>query len=229
MRMLALGAACLVVLGVGTWLGWRAAVGYVSASEQVSGRPALAGARLRDELEGLQREAEMLRTRHEVDRRALEMLRQEMARMEERATELEDAVRFYRSLMAPEQVGQGLTLREPELVALEAPGRYSFRFVVQQNARKHERVEGELAVQISGLVGEEAVSYPLSALSEELAEGPLPLEFRYFQSLEGELQLPPALKPRSILVVARTIRPRELEVRNEFPWQLQERFTHVGQ
>jgi len=221
-------AAAVAALALGGWLGWRAAganpSGVVPAASAHA--PALAG--LREELESLRREAEMLRTRHAVDRRALELLRLDLAGMQEREAELEDAVRFYRSLMAPQDVGQGLSVRDPELVALDAPGRFAFRLVVQQHARKHQRVEGELAVEIHGVIGDEVVNYPLAALSAAPSPEALPLQFRYFQSVEGELQLPQGLEPKSIVVVARATRPATLEIRREFPWHLQERLTHVG-
>ncbi len=45
---------------------------------------------------------------------------------------------------------------------------------------------------------------------------------------EGELELPEGFQPGSVNLVATASSPRKAEVRVQFPWQLQERFTHVG-
>jgi hypothetical protein len=40
--------------------------------------------------------------------------------------------------------------------------------------------------------------------------------------------LPEGFEPKGMTVVARASKPRETQVREEFPWQLQERFINVG-
>jgi hypothetical protein len=89
-------------------------------------------------------------------------------------------------------------------------------------------LKGELSAEVFGLLGEEQVSYPLAELSDDFGNGVLQLRFRYFQSIEGELVLPAGFEPRGVSVVASSSTPRKAEVREQYPWQLQERFTHVG-
>ncbi len=89
-------------------------------------------------------------------------------------------------------------------------------------------VEGTLSVEVFGLKGEAEVSYPLAELSEDFDRGAAALHFRYFQAIEGELVLPEGFEPRGMTVVARVSKPRETEVREQFPWKLQERFINVG-
>ena len=42
------------------------------------------------------------------------------------------------------------------------------------------------------------------------------------------MSLPEGFEPVSINVVATATTPRKTEVREQFPWQVKERFTHVG-
>jgi hypothetical protein len=81
---------------------------------------------------------------------------------------------------------------------------------------------------VFGELGEEQVSYPLSELSADLEESVVALRFRYFQAVEGELMLPEGFEPNGISVVANVSSPRKAEAREQYPWQLQERFTHAG-
>jgi hypothetical protein len=169
----------------------------------------------------------MQRTRHEVDSRAMELLRSEMAAEKERTADLEEGLRFYRSMVVSEDMANGLSLRKPELVPGESPGRFAYRFFVQQKEREYEMVEGRLSVEVFGLKGEVEVSYPLAELSEDFDKRAA-LHFRYFQAVEGEMALPEGFEPRGMAVVARAGKPRETEVRQQFLWELQERFINVG-
>lgn len=167
-------------------------------------------------------------TRHEVDRHALELVRRDMAAQQEQISALEEGLAFYRSLISPEELGAGLGLRKLELLAGNAPGTYLFRIVVQQEARKHELLEGQLQVTVAGQLAGEPVEYSLEQLSAEVGSDSLPLSFRYFQAIEGTITLPEDFEPEFVTVVASTSEPHELEVSKQYSWQLDERFTHVG-
>lgn len=173
-------------------------------------------------------ELAMLKTRNEVDRAALEMVRSELTQQKFQIAELEEGIQFYRSLMAPGEMTQGLSLRPVELVPTADEGRYAFRLVAQQEARKHSTLEGELYAELVGNVGGQRKSYPLSSLSEDLDSSVIRLRFKYFQSIEGELTLPPDFQPESISVIASASKPRDMEAREKFSWDPQEKFTHVG-
>tara|TARA_R110002049_G_scaffold237077_8_gene410181 strand:+ start:421 stop:1161 length:741 start_codon:yes stop_codon:yes gene_type:complete len=183
---------------------------------------------LREALRVTRGDLEVQRTRHEVDRKALELLRIEIAAEKERTAGLEEGLSFYRSMVVSEDPGSGLSLRQPELVPGTAPGRWQYRFFVQQKEREYEMVEGSLSAQILGVEGEREVSYPLSELSPDFGDAASTLHFRYFQAIEGELVLPDGFTPRSITLVARASKPHKSKVKKQFPWEVQERFINVG-
>lgn len=217
-----------VVLLAGFYLGQRAAYSgmgldpevYRSMERELEAA-AVTAAQLRAELDVQQ-------ARHEMDQQALELVRREIAAQKEQIAAQEEGLLFFKSLMAPGEIAQGLSLRPPELVALEEPGRFAFRIVAQQEARKHTLLKGDLSAELNGLLADQEVSYSLAELSDDLEPGKLPLRFRYFQSIEGELVLPEGFEPRSLSLVAIASSPRKMEVREQFPWQVQEKFTHVG-
>ena len=119
-------------------------------------------------------------------------------------------------------------MRPLELVALDNPGYYSYRIVAQQEARKHSQLKGELSVEVIGVLAGQQVSYSLAELSSDIEGSEIALRFRYFQTIDGELSLPEGFEPRSVSLVATAIAPRKMEVREQYPWQVTEKFTHVG-
>jgi hypothetical protein len=183
---------------------------------------------LREALDIALGELQMLRTGHEVDSQAIELLRSEMAAEKQRTAELEEGLGFYRSMLVSDDPEKGLDLHEPELMPGDKPGLFAYRIFVQQKDREFEMVEGALTVEVFGIREGEPVSYPLVELSENFGVDAATLHFRYFQSIEGNLALPEGFLPKGIILVARTNKPRETEIREEYPWELQERFINVG-
>jgi hypothetical protein len=163
-----------------------------------------------------------------VDRRSLELVRKDIAAQKEQIAALEEGLRFYRSLMAPGEIAQGLSLREIEIIARAEPRRYAFRVVAQQEALNHQLLKGELRAEIYGTGREGKVTYSLADLSDDLDGESVPLRFRYFQAVEGEISLPDDFQPDGISVFASSRTPRKAEVTESYPWLVKERFTHVG-
>lgn len=182
----------------------------------------------RDEARSLKGKLDLERTRHEINRRALEMVRSEIASQKEQIADLEEGLSFYKGLMAPGELAAGLSLRTVEIVPREEPGRYAYRILVQQEARKHSLLKGELRVEVFGSRLDQEVSYSLAELSEEVDQDAIALQFRYFQTVEGELTLPEGFEPHGIRLLASASKPQKTEVREQFDWEVQEKFTHVG-
>ena len=211
-------------------------VGWVMAHKEmgISPRHAVDSAQvelsaLREKLAVVRGDIQAQRTRHNVDSRALELVRSEMVAQKELTATLEEGLRFFRSLMVSEGDAAGLSLRDPELVAGGTPSRIKYRIFVQHQSRAHEMVEGALSLQVFGFEGEKAVRYALPQLSEELDDRAMSLHFRYFQAVEGALTLPAGFEPTGLAVMAEATKPRKMKVREEFPWELQKQFINVGE
>ncbi len=190
---------------------------------------------LREQVVDMSKELEFLRqwkaeneTRREIDRRALELVRQELATQQETIAELEKGIHFYRSLMAPDEETDGLSVRSIDIAPGEN-GKHPFRILVQQSARKHELLTGTLQVTLKGTLEGEPVSYNLSDISEQVPNPDIRLRFKYFQAIDGLLELPVGFTPDVLSVSAHSIKPRSSVVNKEIPWSVQEEISHVGQ
>ncbi len=180
------------------------------------------------ELLELRQSLQIQQTRADVHREALAMVRGELAEQQALIADLEQGVRFYRSLMASNDQPEGLSVRSIGLIPGSADNRFQFRILVQQNALKHGLLTGTLNVDVIGAEKGSAKTYSLSSLSAELPAKDIKLRFKYFQAIDGEFEIPTGFKPRKMVAYAKAIKPRQLEVRKDFPWVVQEKIIHVG-
>ena len=149
-----------------------------------------------------------LETRAELDREALGQLTRDLANSRSIIDELEGELTFYREVMAPEDARRGVVLRVPRFLATADPGRWRYELVVQQGRPTESRHVGELKVRLVGEALGQPVVLDLPDLDDKLAGEPLPLNFRYFQRFEGELQLPPEFAPERVEVDIVLQKPR---------------------
>lgn len=225
--ILAMGLLLLLALAVGVFAGRYSALHSSELSDSMQamrGELAASG----EALKAARGDLEMQRTRHEVDSRALELLRSEMAAQKERIAELEEGLGFYRNMVVSEGMASGISLRKPELVPGADPRHVKYRFFIQQKERESEMVEGTVSVEVYGVSGAREVSYPLDKLSTEFNTKAATLHFRFFQAIEGELMLPEGFEAQGLKFRVRASKPRSADIREKFPWELQERFINVG-
>lgn len=215
----------LGMLAIAFLLGLGYSLGQRGISSELS-QPAAPD--VEEELTALRDNFEAQRVQHQLDVATLEIVRKEIAAQQDQISQLEEGLQFYKSLMAPEVIAQGLSLRKLELLATDEADRFVFRLVAQQEALKHPLLKGSLSVELFGDWDGDEISYPLAKLSDDFEASTVALRFRYFQAVEGELKIPPGFEPRSFTVIAKTSSPHSVEIREEFPWQVQERFTYVG-
>ncbi len=189
---------------------------------------------LREQIVAQARQLESLRqwksdaeTGREIDRAALELVRQELAEQQEAIAELEKGVHFYRSLMAPGEQSEGLSVHSIDLKPGQDDDSYQFRILVQQSARKHNLLTGTLQILVHGDEDGQEKAYNLSELSEQVPDPEIRLRFKYFQAIDGELALPAGFTPRTVSAAARSSKPRRVTVEKEFPWSVQEKISDV--
>ena len=158
----------------------------------------------------------------EVDRKANEEVRQEVIALKEEIAVLTEENGFYRGLMAPTKNKRGLTFGSVELSQAERPRAYNFKVVMQQLATNHRLLNGTLEYTVVGRAGGLDVVYPLSVLSSEVDAERIKLRFKYFQTIEGQLELPEGFEPLRIELVAKSTGKDAVTVEKRFGWLAEE-------
>jgi hypothetical protein len=157
----------------------------------------------------------------EIDRHAVDNVRAVVGEHKQTITKLNEEISFYKGLMAPTAREQGLSIRSWEVYPTSDPSRFQFKLVMQQLAVKHKVLKGNVVVQLVGKQAEVEQTLPLNILSEQVDEAAIPLRFKYFQYIDGELQLPKGFVVERVDIIAKATAPKGDQVEKHYSWMVQ--------
>ncbi len=150
----------------------------------------------------------------DVHKNAVDELRVELRSLHQKIASLGEEVTFYKSLMAPGEVQQGLKIDGLEIKP-RAEGGFTFELLLTQIALRRTYIGGEVRIDVIGQKDKTQVVKSLTELDYEQAY-PLKFKFRYFQDITGSFNLTADFVPEKILVTAKQNGKDELQV--SFPW-----------
>lgn len=157
-----------------------------------------------------------------LDRETLGNLQRTILSLREMNSQLQEDVLFYKQIMSPENDETGLVIGQLDLrQAVEMPGEVRYRIELKQQGNNEEQIEGFANVNVLGLQNGQEVSLPLRSLSESVTELDIPLQFRYFQNIEGVLRLPADFQPQKVQILATAETPASKTVQQSFGWIVQ--------
>ncbi len=219
----ALWMATLAVAGGGAyWFGHHQGVEMQEEAVLERDRLRLTVQEKERDNEGLRQQVANLSLSAEVDKASSEDVRTQVITLQEQITGLQEDIAFYRGLMEPTDNRRGLTIGSVNVVSTGIPRQYEYKVVVQQLATNHEQLVGSLNMNIIGREGELERSIPLMDLSEDVDSTDIRLGFRYFQNIEGRLQLPEGFEPTRIELQARSTGRNAVSVEKKFGWLVEE-------
>ena len=148
---------------------------------------------------------------------AADALRQDLAAMQADNQKLAEEVTFYKSLMDPGSLTQGLQITELELARGSSAAEFDFQLLLTQVAQRRSFIAGDVRIDIVGTQENETSEVVLS-LTEiaDIPKYPLKFRFRYFQDLTGSLTLPDRFVPQRILITAQ--QQGKQAQQESFPW-----------
>ena len=150
----------------------------------------------------------------QVQREAVNELRGVLSGLHENVARLTEEVTFYKSLMAPNEIRQGLKVDTLKLLKL-GEQTFQYELLVTQVALRRSYVSGDIRIDVVGQQDSTRVVKSLTDLATGQAY-PLKFKFRYFQDLTGTITLPEGFIPEQVLVTALASGKEPLQV--GFPW-----------
>lgn len=174
------------------------------------------------EFDSLSQEVANLKLASEVDKASNEGVRNEVISLKSQIAALEEDISFYRGLMAPTDNRRGLTIGSVDVIATGVDRRYDFKIVVQQLATNHQVLNGSLQVNVIGHENGLVKSIPLKDLSSQVDDETIKLRFKYFQNIEGQIELPEGFEPERIELVASSSGREGASVEKKFGWLVHE-------
>ena len=215
-RLQVYGAVVLLLLLVMTFLaGWLSAERAELQARQQRVELTERTRELERQLGAAREELILHRTGAEVADQAQERIRGELRLLHEQQAELEEAVAFYKSVMDPGSGDEGLRIERLRLDATEAPERVEYRLVMAQVVEQRDFIQGNVELTLSGEQDGETVE--ITDVTGENSS--TRFRFRYFQELDGTLEIPEGFQPRKVQVVATG---GGESVEETFDWQVRE-------
>lgn len=159
-----------------------------------------------------------LKLGEEVDTKATEEVRATVESLQNDIALLNEEIRFYKGVMIPNAENKGLRIERMNLTPLADTGRFSYSLLLTQVVDKHDYVQGGVEINLVGKQGEESTQLSLSSLSTENKSAER-FRFRYFQNIDGELEIPNNFEPEAVMVIAQSSGSRAQRLEKRFDWQ----------
>ena len=148
--------------------------------------------RLREEKAVLERDTQIKHKAYEDLDTTLKVLQGEIL-------ELKEELAFYRGIVSPRDAAQGLHLQRFKIEPNGKPRGFRYKVILTQVLKEDSTARGSLLLNIEGLHNNEAKVLGLQDVSEKHTRE-LEFSFRYFQNMEGDIQLPPGFKPQRVTI-----------------------------
>ncbi len=156
--------------------------------------------------------------RSEVDRLAVEKMRQQVADLRAEIANQQEDIAFYQNVMAGKKTKQSLKVEKIAVENALEPSRFRYQVVLAQVGKKHPWIKGNARVYVVGLNEGKKASFSLNHLNETMDQEVIPFRFRYFQKLEGELQIPDGFEPEYMQVRLQSEGRSPQVVEGQFSW-----------
>lgn len=146
-----------------------------------------------------------LRTNIEVDRQSMEDLRQLVMTQKAQLNASERDLRVYKDLLSPGTKTNplGISFGVFTVLPLKEPGHFNYSLTVQKLATKEVDFTGFLEFRIIGQQAGKNSQLSLYQVSAQVSAPSIPVSFKYFQALEGDLTLPADFIPQSVELVVK--------------------------
>ena len=185
----ALIAAFVLALAFGAWGAWRA---FAPAP---AGNPKAQAARIA----ALEQRVAVLSRSDQISREANRDLQSTLAERDEEIASLRADVGFYERFVGATGQRHGLAVHDLKLQAQDAQV-WKFTATLTQNLNRGAVNSGRLTLAVEGSVGGRMQKADWATLRQQADAAGLAYSFKYFQQVEGDVLLPPGMKPVRVLV-----------------------------
>lgn len=217
-----------LVLGLMVLGAWQVyTIGLNSAgTELVSLRGTYYGlkntmADLRGRNEALHERIAILERSIQIDSEVYREVTRSLQKMEYDVLRQQEELAFYRGIVSPADAKTGLYIQSLELIAGIVPLRFRYSLLLTQVTRNNRHIQGVAKIKVNGSQAGVPKSLSLAEVSQPRRET-WNFRFRYFQSLQGELQLPVDFEPETIRVEIQPADKSKPALARTFGWLLDE-------
>ncbi|RYZ73267.1 MAG: hypothetical protein EOP91_05720 [Lysobacteraceae bacterium] len=214
-RLLGVGALWLLSVAVAwRWAEMQAAPSLGEARHRlqaVEGNLRVQQARL----EQLSQRQTTLSRSDQITRDANGDLQGTLAERDEEIAALRADVAFYERLVGPTQQGKGLNVFSSEFAA-GAGSSWHYQIILTQNLNRGAISQGRMRFVVEGERAGRLATVDWNELNQRQAMPGQSFSFRYFQTMEGRVMLPPDFTPQRVRVL---LDGEDVAVEQAFDWK----------
>jgi hypothetical protein len=196
---------------------WGRAAGGFSKVAELQQRRALMSqiAALKQDSDKLRADATAATLGREIDRKAYADVEKNLSELQAQLLKQREELVFYRGIISPKEGVDGLRIQRFQVLPAGVDNHYRLRLVLVQSMRQDTMASGSIGVEIEGVRDNKPANIVVAGGGDEH----LPFQFRYFQNLEHDVELPEGFEPQAVKVEIRTAKLDPL--RESYPWQVQ--------
>lgn len=168
----------------------------------------------------LRRKLAIAQTSGEIDRETYSRVESNLSNLQAKIQAQEEELVFYRGIVSPQDGVAGLRIQSLEVLPADRERRYSIRLVLVQAMVHSRRIMGEVKVQLEGMRDGQIASLDASQLYVGDGRYDMAYDFRYFQGLETEVELPLGFEPQRINVEIWPSEAKAEKVYQTFDWSV---------
>lgn len=201
--------AAWVVAGIGIWIAiaiaiawWVRATELSAAGDLIETNAALTAdvARLQQTADQQASKLANLERQIKIDAAAADQLRQTLIELQTELADAREELGFYERLVGSGRGREGLAIHDLQLSPTSADGVYAYRLTLLQNMQRARVVSGSIDVRVEAVLEGRLTSITPTLVSTESGEDPMSFHFKYFQQLEGLLEIPDDASEQAIVV-----------------------------
>jgi hypothetical protein len=149
-----------------------------------------------------------------IDDSAYTQLRSDLEQSNNQLAELRSELKFYRSIISPQEGQQGVRVQEIVIIPTVQPRTFAYKLVLIQTLQQGKELSGTVKFTIKGESDGEprTINHPGDGQEE------LQVNFKYFQSLTGTLELPDTFIPLEVRVDLAGKKKKSLIKEKWYPW-----------
>lgn len=156
---------------------------------------------LASQITSLREQKAVLERDSQIKQKAYDELDTTLKVLQGEILELKEELAFYRGIVSPRDAAQGLHLQRFKVEPNGKPRGFRYKVILTQVLKEDRTARGTLSITIEGVQNNEAKVLGLQDVSEKRIKE-LEYSFRYFQNMEGDIQLPQGFKPQRVTIKA---------------------------
>lgn len=155
--------------------------------------------RMQNENQELREQKAVLEYGGKIEKQAYDQVKTSLKNLQDEILELKGVVAFYRSIVAPNESSKGLRIQSFKLEDNGQERGYRYKIVLTQVIKNNKVTHGTVSMVVEGLQSDKQVELKLSDISTA-RKNTLPFKFKYFQNIEGDVQLPEGFTPSRVIL-----------------------------